>query len=195
MLVPLTMYGAEVWHPVLEYEVHKKKLRRVQRRFLISATRAYRTTSYDSLYQLTDTIALDLEATYRLLCHRKRLEENRALFEEEKKKYRAILKEEHHKTFGKKLKVEIDGELSWSVAACPEVVYVATGHGPFGRHLSRIGVEKNSETCRLCLESDEEVQHYQRGCPALDYKINTKLNDKDEAEEFKSSCIDLIGRD
>lgn len=87
--------------------------------------------------------------------------------------------------------MELGDELNWSDVACPEVV---TGHGPFKKHLSRIGVETDDELCRLCLEGDEDVQHYQSGCPALDYKISAKLNNKLEAEEFESNCIDLIGR-
>ena len=73
--------------------------------FLIGATRAYRTTSCEELYQITGQIAIDLEVTYKLLCHRKKLEENRSITEEERVEYRTILRDEHNKEFGNKLKV------------------------------------------------------------------------------------------
>lgn len=62
-----------------------------------------RTTTYDSIYEITDQIALDLESTYKLLCFRRSRQENRALFVEEKNEYKAILKDKHYKTFRKKL--------------------------------------------------------------------------------------------
>ena len=193
VLVPLMTYGAEIWHEPLRFEVHKAKIRRVQRMFLIGATRAYRTTSYEKIYQITGQIAIDLEVYYKLLCHRKKLEKNGPITEEERGEYRAILRDEHNKEFGKKLKIEIADERSWNEMICPEMVYVATGHGPLGGHLHMLNI-MNDKTCRLCLEDDEVVEHFQNGCPALEYKIHRELKNKDDVSEFRERCRDLIGR-
>ena len=193
VLIPLAMYGSEIWHPVLQYETHRMKLRKIQRKFLISALRAYRTTSYESIYEITGLIALDLEATYRLLCYRKRTEKNGKLDEEEKAEYRAILKDEHSKFYTEKLRVKIDEQLSWTEIICPEVVYVATGHGPFSKYLNRFNVT-DDVMCRMCAEEEEDVEHFQEGCPALDFNLSRVLKSKNETIRFKQNCVELIGR-
>ena len=127
------------------------------------------------------------------MTNNRKKEERDPADEEEKKDYREVLKEEHSKKFKKKLKVELSGKLSWNEIARPEVVYVTTGHGPFNEYLRRFGAAEEG-TCRLCMEQDETIEHFQDGCPALEYKLPTKLKTRNEMLEFEEQCVDLVSR-
>ena len=193
VFLPTLLYGWQIWSHALDYEVNRRTLRRLQRRFLINILGAYRTISYDCTYELTDTVAIDLEVAYRQACQIKLTEENRAPDKEEKKDYRAAIREEQRKFFRERSRVKVKDEIDYRSELTKEMVYIMSAHGPMQKYLADRRLAEDP-TCRLCLEEDEDVAHFQAGCPGLDFILNVTIEDENQLTEFRYKCKELFRR-
>lgn len=178
VFLPTITYASAAWFDDIERRKGcLENLRRVQRRFVLAASGAYRCTANSPLMKLlglTDVIEelrVLAEATGRSGKDKKALKFSRRV-------------EEAERTAGFEIAApnfDVDRinnkHVIWCVSDC----------GPFKRLLLKIG-KTTDDWCRYCNAATETASHLLYDCEAL----AIKLNENSSMDEINRKCTDLV---
>ncbi|KAG5862358.1 hypothetical protein JTB14_030581 [Gonioctena quinquepunctata] len=153
------LYGAQLWHPVLEKVTYKNLLTKVVRKSLLRICSAYRTTSIKALNIVAGEIPLYLLANERHRLHL-RDEVNQQAKKEERIRTLDAWQEEWERS---------DGVAEWTRTLIPELgkwlkcehrctdlTQVLTGHGAFRTYLKRFK-RAETEKCIHCSTAPDGI--------------------------------------
>ncbi|KAH9511331.1 hypothetical protein DERF_009800 [Dermatophagoides farinae] len=62
---PMALYGASIWHKIMETKKYAQRLLKIQRRILVNACRGNRTISYTSVFLVNNVIPVDIKIMER----------------------------------------------------------------------------------------------------------------------------------
>lgn len=138
IIVPIISYGS-TWFKWIKFEYQFKLLRKMQRKILLSLSRAYRTTSSIKLLNLFGVI--DIIEHLKLLNKEKLIRDKRINEQLVKQGY----------------------DFDYGEVAYKEFIWLILDHGPHREYLFRMGLDDDPE-CRFCGEDNETSEHLIFNC-------------------------------
>lgn len=178
VFLPTLTYASTIWYGDIAKKVtYLERLRRIQRRFVIAASGAYKCTPKEelmSLLGLTDVIS-ELEILNEgeeLSGHEKRSLKYQRRTEtiEQSKRF--------HHTLNKLNPDKINNK---------HVIWCISGCGPFKQFLNRIG-KADDFWCRYCGSAIEDASHLLFDCESLNIHLNNNL----DTSELNRECTNLV---
>lgn len=137
----------------------------MQRKFLLSVSGAYRTTSDYKLYKILNVLPLDLEIQMFLEKQNIKKTAPNTLTKTYKDKLNELYKRRLLDEAGQidfKINVIIE-QSNFIKFLTPEIVQLLTGHGPFGDYLTKLKLIEN-DICTICKSEKETVEHLTLRC-------------------------------
>lgn len=175
----ILLYGAPVWHEIMNTKRYKERMERVQRKMLLRVASSYRTTSTKALQVITGIAPIELQVQERRYIYRAQGDKTEA-----KKAARLRTLErwqemwDNNFTKGQWTKRLIPNIITWIECGHRRIDYyttqVLTGHGSFYTYLNKIGAAENGN-CMYCGEMDT-AEHTLFDCLRWDrYRQETYL--------------------
>lgn len=152
----VVLYAAPVWEPALKYKTNVQTLRRIERKYTIAVTSAYRTASTDAVGALAGCPPLDLLAWERARNWEERGEKSGAT--------RSMMMEKWQRrweAYRGWAAVFVRDVRDWRERAPPTNFYATqaiTGHGCFGTYLKEIG-KMDSDLCWFGCGKADSPEH------------------------------------
>lgn len=179
VFMPMIMYGHEVWYEEIRTKVtYLERITRLQRRVLRAATGAYKTTSTSRLLELTNEIPIEEEL--RIRSETKSLEKQ--LRASRRKELRKQWRAEQEKRY------DLSKNFDFEQTKKKETVWCLTETGPNRKFLALIGLEED-ESCRLCGDPAETVQHLMFECERTPRDCRLEGDYSTEAFELASTRL------
>lgn len=170
IVVPVISYGCKTWHKELKFKYQKERIKRMQRRSIVSLFRPYRTSNNQKLLNILGI--LEINSNLKIITDEKRDEYLEKLKEQGYTEDNRILEQIKYK----------------------ETLWFLLGHGPFKEYLFRFNLTENPY-CRFCDKEDniESAEHLIFECERF-RTDNLLINDLLELEERVQEIVREINK-